>query len=289
MEGSALSSGFQPTAGVPQGSPFSPLVFLLYTAGAPLPRGGCIGTTAYADDHAFWATAPDPRQAWQALQPKLDDFTKWCAKWRLVINPTKTQLLYLSRRLTWREEHFPSATLLDQPVQRASEIRLLGVTLDQRLTFAPHARHLLEKLQPRVLQLRRLMSDRQIGCHIGRLLYKTFLRPVMTYGAPAMLTSSDTVWANLQRLERMAIRSFLRVPVSIPNIRLQSWGRVQDIRAHYQDASTNFLRWLKKHNNRRVLNSLPDPGGVPHRTYKKPPLNAALELLPSSEQSAFTF
>lgn len=288
IEGDSLSEAFSPTAGVPQGSPLSPLLFILFVAGAPLPRGGCQGATVFADDHAFWSSAPTPEEAWSQLQPHLNRFVDWCSRWRLELNASKTQLLFASRRLNWREEDFPVCSFLGQPLQRSSTLRLLGITLDQRLTFAAHARHLRETMQPRVMQLRRLMSNRRISPWIGLLLYRTYIRSSLTYGAPAMLTSSATVWAVLERIERAAIRASLRVPVGVPIDTLHAWSRLPKLRRIYEKASAAFLRWCKTKNNRRVLNAIPEPGGVPHRAFVVPPLNAALKLLPEPEQNTFT-
>ena len=287
LEGDSLSAPFSPSAGVPQGSPLSPLLFVLYVAGAPLPRGGCTGATVFADDHALWCSAPTLTEAWSRLEPHLDRFVDWCRRWRLELNASKTQLLFISRRLTWRDEDYPTATFLGQPLHRSTTLKLLGVTLDQRLTFAAHARALREALLPRALQLRRLMTNRSIPVRIGLLLYRVYIRTGLTYGAPAMLTSSEAVWAVLERIERAALRASLRVPVSIPNATLQAWSRLPTVRAAYQDASAAFLRWCGRHNNRRILDAIPEPGGVPHRAFVTPPLNAALALLPPSEQLTF--
>ena len=287
LEGDALSEPFVPSAGVPQGSPLSPLLFILFAAGAPLPRTGSCGATVFADDHALWASAPTLEAAWDTLQPHLHRFTDWCRRWRLELNASKTQLLFASRRLTWRDEDYPQCSFLGQPLQRSSTLRLLGVTIDQRLSFVAHAQQLRKTLQPRVLELRRLMADRRIPARLGLLLYKVFIRTCMTYGAPAMLTSSASAWTVLERIERAALRASLRVPVSIPVLTLRTWSRLPALKEVYKEASAAFLRWCLLHNNRRVLNAIPEPGGVPQRAFVLPPLNAALQLLSAAERNAF--
>ena len=165
--------------------------------------------------------------------------------------------------------------------------KLLGITVDQRLTFAAHARGLRTALQPRVLELRRLMSDRRIPSRLGLLLYKVFLRSCLLYGAPALITASDSVWEVLERLQRAAIRASLRVPVGVPVASLLTWSRLPPARQAYEEASISFLRWCHRHGNRRVLDSIPEPGGVPHRAFVQPPLNATLDLLPPAERNSF--
>lgn len=288
LEGNALSDNISPSAGVPQGSPLAPLLFVLYVASAPLPRTDCIGATVFADDHAFWSSGPSLTDAWTKLQPHLDSFVKWCCKWRLELNASKTQLLFVSRRLNFREDDYPVCNFLGQPLRRSTTIKLLGITLDQRLSFSAHARMLRDTLQPRVLQLRRLMSNRRISSRIGLLLYKVYIRSCLLYGAPAMLTSSATTWAVLDRIERAAIRASLRVPIRVPIANLHAWSRLPTLKNVYKDASVIFLRWCKTNSNYRVLHSIPEPGGIPHRAFVLPPLNAALELLPAPEQRDYS-
>ena len=52
-----LSESFTPIYGVPQGSPLSPILFILYVSDIPNSGSNSIHVTQFADDIAIWCTA----------------------------------------------------------------------------------------------------------------------------------------------------------------------------------------------------------------------------------------
>jgi hypothetical protein len=66
-------------AGVPQGSVFGPLLYLLYTADLPTSPDFTIST--FADDTAVLATDPDPAIASHKLHINLLAIQHWLTKW----------------------------------------------------------------------------------------------------------------------------------------------------------------------------------------------------------------
>ena len=60
-------------------------------------------------------------------------------------------------------------------------------------------------------------------------------------------------------------------------------GLAVALRGVYNDASTGFLLWCERHDNRRVLSTLRQGRGVRHRAFWAPPLNRALDLLPLAD------
>jgi hypothetical protein len=213
-DGGFLSAEFQTLGGVPQGSPLSPLLYILYTREMPLPRGPLLGATAYADDICCWASARTPAAAWSLLQPHLHALNEWGKRWRLRFSPTKTQAAFLARRWTsWPTGALDAPSFGGANLQWAAHVDLLGVRLDRRLTFHPHAQELRRRLSLRTLQLQRLFSSARRGPQWVRiLLWKVFIRSALTYSAPVILTACDTVWLLLERLERRALRTACYAP-----------------------------------------------------------------------------
>ena len=92
-----LSDQISPAAGVPQGSVLSPLLFLIYVNDLPKPHHRQNSKSQFADDTALWAASRNVHIAAKLLQKDLRKLAKWCAKWRMKLNPEKTKVIIFSR------------------------------------------------------------------------------------------------------------------------------------------------------------------------------------------------
>ena len=81
-------SNIQPiSAGVPQGSVLGPILYVLYTADIPTPRGTSVAN--FADDTALLSANQEYDVATQSLQGAVNEVAEWGRKWKLEINETK--------------------------------------------------------------------------------------------------------------------------------------------------------------------------------------------------------
>jgi hypothetical protein len=78
-------------AGIPQGSVFGPLLYLLFTADLLISPKTISAT--FADDTAVIATDNDPAIASSRLQTNLLTIQSWLAKWRMKANGPKSALI----------------------------------------------------------------------------------------------------------------------------------------------------------------------------------------------------
>ena len=91
-----LSGQINPAAGVPQGSVLSPLLFLIYVNDLPKPHHRQNSKSQFADDTALWAASRNVHIAAKLFQKDLRKLAKWCAKWRIKLNPEKTKVIVFS-------------------------------------------------------------------------------------------------------------------------------------------------------------------------------------------------
>ena len=127
------TSGWVPVvSGVPEGSICGPFLFVLFCNDIP----SYLSSTClmYADDLKLCKQIRSPDDA-VALQTDLQKLCSWSDDWKLKLNPTKCKVITFSLR---KKPILASYRINDVTLDRASEMRDLGVILDSKLTFGSH-------------------------------------------------------------------------------------------------------------------------------------------------------
>ena len=73
----------------------------------------------------------------------LDKFYQWCLSNRLTVNTEKTKYMIVSNKKT---DTLPPLFLHFDPISRTSHHKLLGITIDDTLSFKYHIQNLCSKL-----------------------------------------------------------------------------------------------------------------------------------------------
>ena len=280
LEEGCLSAPFPAPAGVPQGSPLSPLLYVLYTRTMPLPRREFCGATAYADDVALWATAQSPAAAWTMLRPSLDALRTWGLQWRLTFSAEKTQAAFFSRRQGgWTPDQIGVPSFGRVQLEWQSSLDLLGVRMDRRLKMLGHARRVIQKAAPRILELRRLMwTHRGIPTWIGLLLYRCMVRPCLTFAAPVLSLACDSARIKLQRTDRNGLRAALRLAKDSASRDLRQRTRaLGTLQQEIRRSASSFLSRHVRAGNRRLLSGfVPEVDQLNDRVHISGPLERCL-------------
>ncbi|KAF7174349.1 hypothetical protein CNMCM5623_007004 [Aspergillus felis] len=182
--------------GIPQGSPLSPILYIFYNAGL-MGRGDPEWGTdniGYIDDTTMLATGDSEHANCQRLRAH---YRRGCLHWAAThasqFELSKFQLIHFhppGRRARGDAEppHSGPGEPLDlgdgQVVQASATARLLGVTLDQHLTFEAHLKH-VDTAATRRLQAISALGGSKWGLRLRELrhIYTACITPIMLYAA----------------------------------------------------------------------------------------------------------
>ena len=99
-----------------------------------------------------------------AVQKHLDDVIEWTSKWGFLLSKTKTTAVLFTRAKEVKQlEAQVKLTIQGTLVQLAQQVKFLGVTYDQRLTWKPHITSLVDQgpLQPHAQRQRATLGRQQ--------------------------------------------------------------------------------------------------------------------------------
>lgn len=183
-------------SGVPQGSVLGPVLYILFTSDLPRYLGDYCSTIMYADDTALLIKNKKATDLEIQSFIALGMAQQYCHANSLVLNEKKSQQLIIGKK---REE----ITGLPD-VMQVSQVRYLGVVIDDKLTWSDHIDKLCSKLSSALYVLRRLKhisSD-----ETTKTAYFALFEAHVRYGIAVWGNSSITNTKRVLVLQKKAVR-----------------------------------------------------------------------------------
>lgn len=238
-------------AGVPQGSVFGPLLYLLYTS--DLPTNGNIITSTFADDTAFLSSNTDPKKASMVLQNHIKEVEEWMQIWRIKVNETKSTNV----TFTLRKENCPRIKINKELIPEKTSVTYLGFHLDRRMTWNRHIKAKIEQMKIKVMKLNWLIGKRSpLNLTSKVLLYKAIIKPIWTYGIMLWGTASQTSINKIQRIQSKILRNITGAPWFIRNSNIHKDLQIPTINEEIHSSKSNYLSRLQAHPNPLAKNLL---------------------------------
>lgn len=129
----------------------------------------------------------------------IETITDWGREYHLEFNPNKTKFIRISRQTMLRA---PIIKLGDLTLENSVTLKHLGVVFDQEFRFHSHAKYIATKAKKAFFLIKRFSANTWgINSEIASLVYKTIVRPILTY--------ASSIWypALIKAESRNALRS----------------------------------------------------------------------------------
>ena len=187
----------------------------------------CLGVPMPPCMLAIWSSSPDPLKASSVVQSSLNVLETWSNLGRLPLNPKKCESSFFStdpRQATFQ----PRLYLLGIPLSFNPTPKFLSATFDRTLSFGAHVQSLCFKFYPRHKALPSIAAASWGPTkETLSLLYKAFVRPVLTYASAGWFRSSATpqpiTWKSYTELHaRSLLGASLPPPPPYSFLRLNS-------------------------------------------------------------------
>ncbi|KAG6989251.1 putative RNA-directed DNA polymerase from transposon BS [Fusarium oxysporum f. sp. conglutinans] len=236
--------------GLPQGSPVSPILFLLYTE--PIYRlSNPQGRFGYADDTAILCVGDTVEETAAAASRSVEEMVRWGAANGVSFDPKKTEVMHFSRS---KLETAPAIRHGDVEKHPEAAMRWLGIWLDSSLSFRVHAEKWTAKSQAVAHHLRGLTNTIHGPLPSAvRSAVRACVEPVLLYGTEATHIPSahqaEVPSSNREQLQNPSSRTNeLLAPCPRPALMQKRFGKGQDTplqTAPKEESAEAFLQWIE--------------------------------------------
>ena len=190
------SSNASVTSGIPQGSVLGPILFILYIN--DLPDLVLSETYLFADDTKLFRHIIDFKSA-EELQGDLNKLQEWSSTWLLKFHPDKCKVLTLGNRSV-AHKYTLQVDGISHNLENVSEMKDLGITIDQNLSFENHINEKISKANRIVGLIRRTFIH--LDEAIFTQLFKSLVRPHLEY--------SNATWYPYKKKHILALENVQR-------------------------------------------------------------------------------
>jgi hypothetical protein len=191
-------------AGLPQGSPLSPVLFLFFNADLVQQRidnnGGSI---AFMDDYTAWVTGPSAEANYVGIQQIVEEALQWEKRSGATFETAKTALVHFTR-VANRSSSAP-ILMKGEAIPAKLEAKILGVTMDSGLRYRTHIGKTATKGLNAALALKRL---RMLSPASARQLFNATVAPVIDYASNVWMHAvHECGMAVLNRAQRIGAQA----------------------------------------------------------------------------------
>ncbi|KAM3554291.1 hypothetical protein ARSEF4850_006531 [Beauveria asiatica] len=205
-----------PQAGLPQGSPLSPIAYLFFNADLvqrKIDANG--GSIAFIDDFTAWVTGPTAQSNLDGIQSIVEHAADWERRSGATFQAKKTAIMHFTRNA--RKLDTTPILIKGEHVQPKEYTRILGVMIDTRLKFRQHIAEAASTGLEAAMELKRL---RGLSARTARQLFAATVTPIVDYASNVWMHAyKDRLMGPINRVQRAGaqaiVGTFMTVATSV--------------------------------------------------------------------------
>jgi ribonuclease HI len=193
-------------AGIAQGSPVSPILFLIYARN--LFPTLAVKNWSYIDDIALVTSSTSLRKNIKVLESEIAKLYELGAQNAIEFDLEKTELIHFYTGKASRDTNLILPN--NEVVKPKALVRWLGIWFDQSLSFKEHVSIRISQAKQAFLRLARLAnSERGLTPFAFRQLYRACIDSVADYGSPIWWKGQASLARRMQALQNLGLRKIL--------------------------------------------------------------------------------
>ena len=149
------------------------------------------------------------------LQADLEIAVAWSKQNKLPINYDKTTYMVLGTKPKEHDTYLLDLSADGNKIEKVPKQKLLGIVIDDHLSWAPHIDYLCSTISSKISLLRHISI--YVPQNIQKIFYQSYIQPLLDYGCN---TWGNTTAANIERLSKLqkrAARIILRADFMTPS------------------------------------------------------------------------
>ena len=193
--------------GVPQGSILGPLLFSIYINDLPLYITSMC--ELFADDTTIHASHKDLNILANTLQESINNLLKWTELNHMVLHPQKTKCMLITTRQKRQNlsHELPPIYIKNQTIEQVTHHKVLGVTIDNNLSWYHHIHNLCKLIAPKVYQLSKIKHF--LDFHSRKLFFQAHIQSSIDYASTLWDSASANTMKHLLSLHKRALKLIL--------------------------------------------------------------------------------
>ena len=193
-------------SGGPQASILGTTLFLIVINDLPLYLKNC-SSNLYADDTTVHTHSNNIDTIEASLQSELGNTKTWSKKNNMDIHMTKTFCMLVGTKKRLSDSRALNIKIDDVTIKNVSKQKLLGVYIDENLTWCSHIDHIYSIVSSKISLLRQLAT--YVPTNVQKLYYQGYILPYIDYGSVVWGAASSTNIERLTKLQKRAARIIL--------------------------------------------------------------------------------